>query len=139
MNWEHQIAAAFMHWWSLAHKGMGLDERLLHAIPNAGGFKGGFASNVRRVAAMKAEGVRSGVSDYFLAVPRGTLHGLYLELKAGGPGITPGRLSKEQKEFGELVAFQGYGFKTAWGTDGAIKAVQEYLATFTPIAAPLPQ
>lgn len=127
MNWEHQIAVAFMHWWALAHKRWGVDERLLHAIPNAGGYKGGYQSNARLVVAMKAEGVRPGVSDYFLAVPRGIRHGLYIELKAGGNGVPRGKVSDDQIEFGRAVFYQGYDFKIAYGTDEAIAAVEAYL------------
>ena len=127
---EHQIAVAFMMWWAYSCKTLGrnplgmnngYDERLLMAIPNGGHRH----PNVARK--LKAEGVRSGVSDYFLAVARNGKMGLFLELKAGGPGITKGRLSPEQIEFGELVRQNGYGFQVAYGTDQAIKAIEDYL------------
>lgn len=133
MNWEHQIAVAFVTWWAYAHKAAGVDIRLLHAIPNGGHRHAAVAGK------MKAEGVRAGVADYFLAVPRGDFHGLYLELKSGGPGIPRGKLSPEQKEFARLVSVQGYDFRVAHGTDEAVLAVQTYLGgTIHPPRNPSP-
>lgn len=76
---------------------------------------------------LKAEGSVPGIADYFLAVPRQYMAGLYLELKAGGVGITKGRPSKDQIEFGRLVSEKGYKFVIAYGTDEAIKAIEDYL------------
>jgi hypothetical protein len=118
---EHHIAVAVMNWWAYACKRYKLDEKLLHAIPNGG------QRNIIVASKLKAEGVRAGVSDYFLAVPRRAFHGLYLELKAGGGAFRRGALSKEQAYFGALVVGQGYEFKVAYGTEEAIEAVENYL------------
>jgi hypothetical protein len=118
---EHQIAVAFMSWWALSCRRLGLDERMLFAIPNGGHRHPAVA------AKLKAEGVRAGVSDYFLAVPLGLKHGLFLELKAGGPGIKKGRPTKEQIEFGNQVEARLYDFRVAYGTNEAIEAVAQYL------------
>ena len=118
---EHGIAVAFMAWWSYSHKKFGIDERLLWATPNGG------ARHIGVARKLKAEGVRAGVADYFLAVPVGGRHGLFLELKAGGIIGPKGRLSEEQKAFGLLVQDQGYDFEVAYGLDEAIEAVRGYL------------
>lgn len=77
----------------------------LHAIPN-GGHRGKAAA-----AKMKAEGVKRGVPDLFLPVPRYAkepnfpqqFHGLYLETK------TPaGRLTPEQRDFLARAVERGY-------------------------------
>lgn len=48
---------------------------LLYAIPNGG------ARHPVVAAKLKAEGVKRGVPDVCLPVPRGSYHGLYIELK----------------------------------------------------------
>lgn len=50
---------------------------LLFAIPNGG------KRNAAEAAHLKRQGVKSGVPDLCLAVPRGQYHGLYIELKVG--------------------------------------------------------
>lgn len=122
MKLEHQIAVALMHWWAFEAKLHALDERLLFAIPNAGGYVGGFRSNMMRVVSMKREGVRPGVSDYFLAVPNDSYNGLFLELKS-----PTGVVSKEQRAFGELVGRTGYAFAVARGVEEASKVIDSYL------------
>jgi|SRR3990167_8361186 len=115
---EHQIAVAVMVWWAYSHKRIGVpDHRLLFAIPNGG------LRNIRVAMNLKAEGVRAGIPDYFLAVPRQGKAGLFIELKAEN-----GRLSPEQGEMLELFGDQGYGRSIAYGTDEAIKAIEGYLS-----------
>jgi hypothetical protein len=119
---EHQCAVAFYMWWSLyGWRRFKVDQRLLYAIPNGGERHAAVA------ARLKQEGVRAGVPDYFLAVPRAGKHGLYLELKAGGPGVEKGRPTKEQLEFGALVQEQGYEFQVVYGAEEAESVVQNYL------------
>lgn len=90
---------------------------LFHAIPN-GGHRG------KRTAGMlKAEGVRRGVPDYCLPVPRGGHHGLYLELKT-----TDGRLSPEQRQWLALLEANGYRAVMCRGWEEAWAVVRDYLA-----------
>jgi hypothetical protein len=99
------------------------------AIPNAGGYSGGFRSNVARVQRMKREGVRSGVPDVFVPVPRGGFHGLFLELKRQkGGSITP-----EQKAWHAVLIRHGYQVAVCKGFEAAKQAVESYL-TPTPSA-----
>lgn len=80
---------------------------LFFAIPN-GGSRGDTQFSAMIVGGkLKAEGVKAGVSDCFLAVPRGGYHGLFIEMKRRGKikGAT-----KDQKEFGAMVQKNGYGF-----------------------------
>lgn len=72
---EHNEQVALMKWWSLACNRYCIAESLLFAIPNGGN------RDVVTGALMKAEGVRAGVPDLFLSVPRGAYHGLFIEMK----------------------------------------------------------
>lgn len=72
--------------------------RLLFAIPNGG------QRDVRVAAKLKAEGVKPGVHDLMLPVPRHGLHGLWIEMKK-----PKGKPSKEQVEWMEAMQGQGYG------------------------------
>lgn len=96
---------------------------LLFAIPNAGGFSGGFRANVARVARLKREGVKSGVPDLMLPVPRGGHNGLFLELKRAKGG----RVAPAQRAWHLALMGQGYLVLTAQGAEAAIRAIQQYL------------
>lgn len=118
---EHQCAVAFVQWWAVFANTMKLNDRLLWATPNG---------SVRHpVVAMKlkAEGVRAGVSDYFLALPRNHKHGLFIELKKGGIGVSKGYATPEQLSFGAMVQEQGYAFTVAHGALEAEQAIEKYL------------
>ncbi len=102
-----------------------------HAIPN-GGTRGDDAkTRAIRGGALKAEGVRSGVSDTFLPVRRGTYSGLYIEMKK--PSEKPkregskGGVSDEQAAFGAFVQSQGFGFAVCYSWEEAISILMEYL------------
>lgn len=60
---------------------------LLYHIPNGG------SRHKAEAARLRAEGVRAGVPDLCLPVPRGGFHGLYIELKR----LRGGRLSEQQR------------------------------------------
>ena len=90
---------------------------LLFAIPNAGGYTGGFSRNAGRVANMKKEGVKPGVPDICLPVARGGYHALYIEMKRQGTrakSVSPDQLGWHLKlrEAGNLVEVAP-GFDTA--------------------------
>lgn len=70
---------------------------LLHHIPN-GGYR-----NTSEAVRLKRQGVKAGVPDICLPVPRGTFHGLYIELKAKG-----GTPSKKQEWWLAALRKQGY-------------------------------
>ena len=90
--------------------------QLMFHIPN-GGYR-----NIATAKRLKAEGVKSGVPDICLPVPRGNYHGLYLELKTD-----KGRLSKEQENWLSNLSREGYLAEVAYGFDEAVKVIKEYL------------
>jgi hypothetical protein len=71
---------------------------LMYHVPNGG------SRNKIEAARLKAEGVKPGVPDIVLPVPRGGYHGLYIELKR----IRGGKTSEEQKGWIEKLTKQGY-------------------------------
>lgn len=89
---------------------------LLHHIPNGG--KRGKAEAAR----FKAEGVKAGVPDLCLPVPRGQYHGLYIEMKAKG-----GKASAEQKAWIAALTDQGYAAQVCIGFEEAKETIEKYL------------
>ena len=63
--------------WVAYYRGYCPDVDLLYHIPNGG------RRDAKEAAHLKRQGVRAGVPDLCLPVPRGGFHGLYIELKAG--------------------------------------------------------
>ena len=114
---EHQLQAAVIQWWRLAHTHYSVPEFVLFAIPNGG------ARDAITGSRLKAEGVRRGIPDLMLAVPRVPLHGLYIEMKLPG-----NKLTGEQLLFREFVERNGYAHKTCYSSEEAIDAIKGYLA-----------
>lgn len=99
------------------HKRFGISEQLLFAVPNGG------QRNVIVAARMKAEGVRAGVPDLFLAVPAFGYNGLFIELKKPKGG----RVSDSQTEFISELSEQGYRVTVCHGFIEAKQAIENYL------------
>jgi len=74
-------------------------------------------------AMMKAEGLRSGVPDVFMAMPRGEYHGLFLEFKSH-----TGRLTENQKVYAINLRSMGYQVEIVRSFDEARLAVTRYMA-----------
>jgi hypothetical protein len=62
--------------------------------------------DAKEATGMKAQGVRAGVVDLHLDVPRGGFHGLKIELKK--PGCKCPNPSPEQVKYLDFVKSQGY-------------------------------
>jgi hypothetical protein len=113
--------------WAASH-GADVANAALHwafAIPN-GGSRGGTKDQAMRVGSqLKAEGVKSGVSDIFVPIPKHGLHGLFIEMKKldGGSGLSP-----NQKAFGDFARKQGYGFCQCNGWEAAAKVIELWLS-----------
>ena len=114
---EHEEQCALMQWWALARCRFGVAEHLLFAIPN-GGLRNSIVS-----ARMKAEGVRAGVPDLFLAVPRGGYAGLFIEMKKRKGGV----FSDAQKAMMADLAVQGFRVVGCHGWCEAKAEILSYL------------
>lgn len=85
-------------------------------IPNGG------SRNLLEARNLKKQGVKSGVPDIFLPVPRGTYHGLYIEMKVGHNKPSP-----SQCEWIEALSELGYAVYVCYGFDEAQKVIVNYL------------
>ena len=106
--------------------------RWLHHIPN-GGSRGSNKRHAQIVGGqLKAQGVKSGVSDICLPVKRGVWSGLYIELKKLSEkpvkAASRGGVSDDQREFGLFVQSQGFGFAVCYGWNEAAQTIESYLA-----------
>lgn len=95
----------------------------MFAIPN-GGFR--YKSEGGR---LKAMGVKRGVSDIFLPVPKGSWHGLFIELKRPkqASGKRAGRTEPEQSDWIEYFKSVGYGACICTGWEQARDMIIGYL------------
>lgn len=117
-QYEQQL---IIRWWDGICKDStaiaALQSNLLMHIPNG------------TLQAMKMKqrglGVRSGVPDLFLAIPRGGYHGLWIELKRTRGGI----ISPEQIDFITLLKQQHYAAYVCKGHDSAIDLIKTYLTS----------
>lgn len=87
-----------------------------HAIPNGGGRSRAEAGR------LKAEGVKPGVSDLFVALPAGSRHGLYIEMKA-----SEGRVSDDQNKWLQRSCELGYAAHVCWSADEAFNLWRAYV------------
>lgn len=116
-SFEHAEQVSLMQWWSLQCRRFGVPEQLLFAIPNGG------QRNIITAKRMKDEGVRAGIPDLFLAVPRGKFHGLFVEMKKPQGGV----VSDAQKACMEILSENGYFVTVCHGFIEAKAAIIRYL------------
>lgn len=91
--------------------------KLLHHIPNGG------KRTITEAKRFKAMGVKAGVPDLFLPVPRGRYHGLWIEMKR----TQDGKVSENQKWWIGALNSLGYSAQVAYGAEQAIRQLEEYL------------
>lgn len=89
---------------------------LMYHIPNGG------KRNAREAAGLKRQGVKAGVPDICLPVPRGKYHGLYIELKVG-----KNKTSKHQDEWIEKLRNENYCVEVSYGWQEARDTIEDYL------------
>ncbi|TAL13912.1 hypothetical protein EPN95_04460 [Patescibacteria group bacterium] len=122
---ERQEALAF-NAWRLAHlrRYPELENLILNPLGGGRAVKFNRNGEVYSPAAkrLQEEGLEKGISDYFLAVPRGSYSGFWIELKA-----MDGRPSPEQLAF--LGRQREYGYAAEWvkGWEGMAEMIVEYL------------
>lgn len=90
----------------------------MFAIPNGGVRHKAVASK------LKKEGVKAGVPDIFLAHPKGTYAGLWIEMKYGKNKTSP-----KQREWLRALSDSGYRTEVCYGADEAWQVILDYLET----------
>lgn len=90
--------------------------RLLHHCPNGG------SRNKVEAAKLKQMGVKAGIPDLHLPVPKGIYNGLYIEMKYGN-----GSIQKTQREFLKAAAKYGHYCCVCYGAEEAIGVLREYM------------
>ena len=102
--------------WAELQSGKYPELRWMYHIPNGG------SRNKLEACKLKRMGVRSGVSDVFLPMPKGGWCGLYIEMKAG-----KGKPTKNQLEFITAMLKQGYAAQVCTGFEAAKNTILQYL------------
>ena len=122
---EHQEQKIIFEWASLAARSIA-ELECLYAIPN--GLR---AAGIGAAKKAKSEGLKSGVPDICLPVPKGKWHGLYIELKRLSlkpkTARSKGGVSDAQDEWHIRLRIQGYAVAVCYGADDAILTISRYL------------
>lgn len=121
VDWEGQEQAVLMRWLEGESKRgtqVGQLFDLTYHVPNGG------QRSKATGAAMKRQGVKSGVSDLSVRQARGGWHGLYLEFKATPP--RDAALAASQFEWLEGSEYEGYCAVLARGIEEAKQVLREY-------------
>lgn len=103
--------------WARLQRGRYPELDLLFHVPNGG------SRNRVEAARLQAQGVKSGIPDLCLPVPRGRFHGLYIELKRRRGG----RIEPEQTAWLEELMKQGYSVAICRGWEAAAEIILKYL------------
>lgn len=93
------------------------DLKWMYHIPNGG------SRNPAEAAHLKAQGVKPGVPDIHLPVPRGRYHSLYIELKRKEDW----KLSDDQKGWLNGLAKFGHKCLVCFGAEDAKQEIVKYL------------
>lgn len=113
---EHNEQVSLFNWaWTQRRQYPELD--LLFAVPNGG------QRRKRTAGMLRAEGVKSGIPDVVLPVPRNGYHGAYLEMKRTKGGV----VSEDQKKWIECLRAQGYFVAVCKGWVEAKDVLVNYL------------
>lgn len=91
--------------------------KLMFAVPN-----GGYVMDPRVVAKLKSEGLKPGVPDIVLPVPRGRFHGLFIEMKRGH-----NKPSDKQEWWLKALEQQGYRCLVCYSWGEAQRMILDYL------------
>jgi len=119
---EHGNQAAVFQWIATTGQYTYPDLNLAFAIPSGG------LRHPATAAKLKAEGVKPGVSDVFLPVPRLGFHGMWAELKLPEyRNRKNGGRSDDQIKFQEAMRRNGYHVVTCYGWFELASALCSYL------------
>ena len=104
----------FFKWLVLAFP---IEDKITFAIANGG------KRDPREGMRLKRQGVKKGVFDVFMSIPKKGYPGLYIEFK-----VSPNKPTKEQREFQQRVRNVGYLAEVCYDFDEAKELVEDYLS-----------
>jgi hypothetical protein len=113
---EHVEQRALVTWAALQSKTIRELESLF-SVPN------GAHVSKAQAGKLKSEGLKAGVPDLFLAIPRHGYAGMFVEMKR----VTGGVVSEAQKEWHRRLAGNGYHVVVCKGFDHAKEEILNYL------------
>lgn len=90
--------------------------KMIYHIPNGG------SRNRLEAANLKRQGVKAGVPDLCLPVPKDGYHGLYIEMKYG-----KNKTTGNQEEWLESLRQYGYKTEVCYGADEARETIKQYI------------
>lgn len=110
--------------WAAKHENRYPVLRNLFAVPNSGGFSGGFKANMIRVQRLRKAGLKAGVPDVWFPVARHGYHGLVIELKAPGELC---HLAGDQREWITRLEAEGYNCLVYDRWQHAANSIAQYI------------
>lgn len=124
---ERSEQRALIQWWQSYAPTVGLDVRLLLAIPQGTIFAGDAKRRAMQAHSLKLEGLRPGAPDLLLLVPRGQYHAMALEMKRSDWKKISGKHEETQASYLQCLHFQLYYATFAAGADSAMSIIKKYL------------
>ena len=112
---EHTEQVALMNWCKIMecrHPQL----RLIFSIPNGGN------RHIVTAKKLRAEGVKPGVPDIFLPIPRNEKHGLFIEMK-----FEKNKTSENQQRWLMDLDAENYQASVCYGFDEARETIIKYL------------
>jgi hypothetical protein len=92
------------------------------ATVNGAQLAGNGEQRARAMAALKKQGLKTGVSDIVIAYPLGGFHGAFIEVKRDKSS----KVSQDQKDWVTLMKDAGYSAKVTAGLDATRAAILDY-------------
>lgn len=103
---------------------------LMFAIPNGAYLQGDKERRAIQGQRLRRQGVKEGVSDILLPVPRGVYHGLWIEMKAQKPHDAA--VTDDQWWWIGQMNSLGYEAEVAYGSEHAWSFIEAYYALGKP-------
>lgn len=123
---EHDIQSTLIAWADLVSLNEFPELAFLFAIPNGAKLpylKKGNSRWSPEASRLLNEGMKPGVPDLCLPVPRGRYHGLFLEMKR-----EDGKVRPDQEKWIAVLRSQGYFADIAWSFEQAQGILVQYLS-----------
>ncbi|MDT3718457.1 VRR-NUC domain-containing protein [Pseudomonas oryzihabitans] len=116
VDWEGKEQAALFRWIDLQYP---KDSKLIYHVPNGGD------RHMLTAKKLKAQGVRAGMPDINIDIPRGGWHGMRIEFKATPPRDAD--VAANQEATLQLLNDQGYLAIVCRGVHDAEEHIRAYM------------